>query len=206
MRSPFWSKCSSTQRPSTRSIAFTRSSRSYDAQKQNLQSWDPRALDKYPKYGLRETPTALFPTEAQSGFATLTTTKHQEAWSYARSNFVSIADDHQARLVAPDLDAENATNLFHRPEMDLTVQKLPNVRPNVLWMLGAFSPINTLASQAEKVARTGTGLWDSGGAEQKKWKRQLSRRLSIYYRSKTSRNVPHYSHSGSKSRSRTSRR
>ena len=128
-------------------------------------SWDSRALDQYLQYGLRETPTALFPPETRSGGITLTTTKHQEAWSYVRSNFVSIANDHQARLVAPDLDSEDSTHLFHRPEMVLTFQQLPNVRPNILWIFGASSPINTLASQAEKLARTGTGVGGNGGAE-----------------------------------------
>lgn len=138
-----------------------------------FKAWDSRALDNYLQYGLRETPTALFTTEAESGSVTLTTTKHQEAWSFLRSNFVSKADDHQARLVAPDLDAENATHLFHRPETVLTFQNLPNVRPNVLWLFGALSPINTVASQDEKVARTGTGLGGNGGVEAGKVEKEV---------------------------------
>ena len=84
-----------------------------------------------------------------------------------------MADDHQARLVAPDLDAENATHLFHRPETVLTFQNLPNVRPNVLWMFGALSPINTVASQDEKVARTGTGVGGNGGVETGKVEKEV---------------------------------
>ena len=130
-----------------------------------FQSWDLRALNKYLQYGLRETPTVLFPAEAKSGPVTLTTTKHQEAWSFARSNFVPTPDSHQARLIAPDLDAENRTYYFHRAEMVLAFQDLPSVRPNVLWLFGALSPINTSGSQDEKMARTGTGVEGSGGAE-----------------------------------------
>ena len=69
-----------------------------------------------------------------------------------------MPDDNKARLVAPDLDAENMTHLFHRPEMVLTFLNLPSVRPNVLWIFGASSPINTLASQDEKVTRTGRSV------------------------------------------------
>lgn len=135
--------------------------------------WDSRALDRYLQYGLRRTPTALFPTQAESGPVTLTTTKHQEAWSYVRSNFVSMSDDNKARLVAPDLDAENMTHLFHRPEMVLTFLNLPSVRPNVLWIFGASSPINTLASQDEKVIRTGTGVGGNGGADAGKVEKEV---------------------------------
>lgn len=84
-----------------------------------------------------------------------------------------MANDRQAQLVAPDLDAENATHLFHRPEMVLAFQNLPNVRPNVLWMFGALSPINTLASQAEKVAHTGTGVGGNGGAKAGKVEKEV---------------------------------
>ena len=94
----------------------------------------------------------------------LTTTKHQEAWTYVRPNFISVPDRQQARLVAPDLSEENATCLFHRPEMVLTYQNLPNVRPNVLWLFGTRSYINTSeALRADKVTRTGTGIGGSGG-------------------------------------------
>ena len=138
-----------------------------------FKNWDSRALHNYLQYSLRETPTALFPTAAESGSVTLTTTKHQEAWSFVRSNFVSMADEHQARLVSPDLDAENAAYLFHCPEMVLTFQILPNVRPNVLWIFGALSPINTVASQAEKVARTGTSLGGNGGVAAGKVEKEI---------------------------------
>lgn len=76
-----------------------------------------------------------------------------------------MSNNDQARLAAPDLNAENSAHLFHRPEMVMTFQNLPYVRPNVLWIFGALSPINTPDSQAEKAARTGTGVGGNGGAE-----------------------------------------
>ena len=95
---------------------------------------------------------------------TLTTTKHQEAWSYVRSNFVTLRDQDQARMVAPNLSPEDASYLTHCPNMVMTYNNLPHVRPNVLWIFGAVSNINgARASQDEKVARTGTGVGGNGG-------------------------------------------
>lgn len=138
-----------------------------------FKSWDPRVLEKYLFYGLRETPTALYPTtktkhksEAQSPDhpVTFTTTKHQEAWSYTRSNFVTLRDKDQARMVAPNLSPEDASYLTHCPNMVMTYNNLPHVRPNVLWVFGVASNINgARVSQNEKVARTGTGVGGSGG-------------------------------------------
>ena len=138
-----------------------------------FQRWDPRALDKYLQYGLRETPTTLYPHESKSGPVTLTTTKHQEAWSYVRSNFISRPDESQTRLVVPDLNAENSTHLFHAPQMVQTWTNLPHVRPNILWVFGELSPINTLGLQEEKMRLTGTGVGGSGGAKAGRVQKEL---------------------------------
>ncbi|KAL8864217.1 MAG: hypothetical protein Q9174_007431, partial [Haloplaca sp. 1 TL-2023] len=74
-----------------------------------FRTWDPRVVDKYVEFGLRELPTALYPSPSPSSQdtkhttknmtegssegerdatekgVTLTTTKHQEAWSFTRS-------------------------------------------------------------------------------------------------------------------------
>ena len=76
-----------------------------------------------------------------------------------------MPDDDQARLVAPDLDAENRTHLFHAPQMVQVLANLPSVRPNVLWIFGGSSPINTPTLQDEKMTRTGVGVGGSGGAK-----------------------------------------
>lgn len=133
-----------------------------------FKSWDPRALDQCLKHGLRE----LLPSPSPTGLLTpsppikLATSKHQESWTYVRSNFTSQPDKRLARLLAPDLSSENAKRLFHRPEMALTFMNLPSVRPNVLWLFGARSNINSSEeAYAEKLTRTGTGISGSGGAE-----------------------------------------
>ncbi|MCJ1250585.1 hypothetical protein MMC30_007813 [Trapelia coarctata] len=127
--------------------------------------WEPRVLQKYVEYGLHETPTAIYPTGA--GSVTLTTTKHQEAWSFARPNFSPMSvdgDEHVERLRSPDTDpAYERGHLFHRAEIFSTFQNLPHVRPSVLWMFGETSYINTPASREEKVAATGKGVGGNGG-------------------------------------------
>ncbi|MCJ1397392.1 hypothetical protein MMC11_000585 [Xylographa trunciseda] len=132
-----------------------------------FQSWDSRALARYFRYGLRETPTAIYPSATDSGAVTLTTTKHQEAWSYLRPNFSPMPVDPSARTeqwISPDLDVESRTHIFHRPEMVLAFRNLPFVRPSVLWVYGAQSYINTPVIRQEKLALTGTGVGGSGGA------------------------------------------
>lgn len=77
-----------------------------------------------------------------------------------------MPDSRQSRLVAPDSSEANARKLFDRPEMVRTFIDLPFVRPDVLWLFGQNSMINTPESaRVEKVARTGTGIGGSGGVE-----------------------------------------
>ena len=95
--------------------------------------WDARALDKFLWYGLRETPTLLYPTKtSEPKSVTLTTTKHQEVWTYLRPYLISPKNEKEARLFAPDQDVDRRIYLFHRPEMIKTFRNLPNIRPNVL--------------------------------------------------------------------------
>lgn len=134
-----------------------------------FRSWEPRVLEKYCQYGLRDTPTALHPTDANSGAVTLTTSKHQEAWSYVRPNFTPRSTDphdHLERLISPDLDpsSERACR-FSRAEPAQMLQNLPYVRPSILWIFGSRSRINPENLQDEKMARTGTGTGGNGGVK-----------------------------------------
>ncbi|TVY75858.1 Abhydrolase domain-containing protein mpaH [Lachnellula suecica] len=132
-----------------------------------FRSWDPRVFKKFLGFGLRPTPTAIYPGPEHEGGVTLATTKHQEAWSYIRPNFSPMAanrEDRSERLQAPDLSSEDRTHLFTKPEMYLTNQSLPHVRPHVLWIFGEKSPINTPGGRDDKLKRTGTGVGGNGGA------------------------------------------
>ena len=145
-------------------------------------AWDSRVLHKFVEHGLRETPTLLYPTATdpddetkaepvKDGSVTLTTSKHQEAWSYLRSNFSprrssNPNSDEQERLMSPDLDPSiQGARLFHRAEVVLSNIHLPQLRPRVLWIFGARSPINSQDLQKEKMTRTGIGVGGSGGVE-----------------------------------------
>ena len=136
-----------------------------------FQPWDPRALAKYLQYGLRNLPTAVYPETTEPNAVTLTTTKHQESWSYVRPNFSPMLAQPNLdteRLTSPDLNPEKRAHIFHRAEMVQTFRNLPSIRPSVLWVFGAESHINTPASRDEKLAFTGTGIGGSGGSEANK--------------------------------------
>lgn len=143
--------------------------------------FDRAVFSNYIRYGLREIPTALYPvlnqshlTRVSSGSVpvTLTTTKHQEAWSYVRANFAPLPvdfGDSRERLVSPELDpAAEGSHVFVRPETMLTFLRLPELRPSVLWVYGSRSHINVSPLRSDKMKVTGTGPGGSGGAPQGK--------------------------------------
>lgn len=159
-----------------------------------FRSLDPRVLDRYLEFGLRHTPTALYPVRQgpsngpcssssgddasaiatkqsppapSSTSVTLTTTKHQEAWTYVRPNFSPTCTDlRQEHLVSPDQDpAAEGTYVFIRPEAAITRSLLLSLRPAVLWLYGSRSPINVTELMEEKIRITGTGRGGSGGAK-----------------------------------------
>ena len=129
-------------------------------------SWDAEVLDSYLHYGLRKTPTAIYPA-APEGSVTLTTTKHQESWTYLRSNFEPLTHDRGIeRLLSPDLDLDiEGKFLFHRAEPGIVQEYLPFIRPPVLYIFGNDSPVSTVSTQEILVNRTGVGLGGSGGIE-----------------------------------------
>ena len=134
-----------------------------------FKDFDPKVLDIYRKFGVRETPTAIYPdvaTEGQGPAATLTSTKYQEAWYYLRPNFAPVSGDwEQERLLAPDQDPEKeGRRMFWRAELTQSFNNLPHVRPSVLWVYGKKSHINTAEFKDEKMELTGTGLGGNGGA------------------------------------------
>ena len=135
-----------------------------------FKSFDPRVLKAYLMYGLRETPTVVYPNlPAKNGEppVTLTTTKHQEAWSYMRPNFspTGVDWDHQ-RLVSPDMNPnEEGRFIFHRAELISSALNLPFVRPSVLWVCGKNSYLNPAPLREEKLRTTGTGRGGNGGVD-----------------------------------------
>ncbi len=131
------------------------------------QLWDPRVLELWIEYGIRPTPTTLYPDE-RDGVVTLSTTKHQEVRSFLRPMFSRRkgARDEEQREAYPDLDPLINPEVmpFYRPEVPATFHRLKYLRPSVLYIFGETSEMSTPAEIAKKVARTGISIFGSGGA------------------------------------------
>ena len=138
-------------------------------------SWDPRVLRRYLDVGLRPTPTEIYPgdhKDVKSGSVTLTTTKHQEAWSFTRAVFQSrfegaagdVEELKREKLLIPDLDLETYSKYSSgRAEPTSAFLDLPRLRPSVFYVFGGRSPFSSAAAIERKVSSTGVGLGGSGG-------------------------------------------
>lgn len=142
-------------------------------------TWDPRCFALWNKYGLRTTPTTLYP-EAPEGSVTLTTTKHMECFTYYRPQaqdfeFLPTPDESGKKYVRKtdkrlliDADPETLSSdpkifPFYRPEGKSAVSRLPNLRPGALWLFGETSDVNPPSIRKEKMDLTGVGEGGSGG-------------------------------------------
>ena len=141
------------------------------------QSWDPRVLDLWFKYGLRSLPTAIYAKEYDDSDhpedndspVILTTTKHQEVFTFLRANFDGV--DANGKLIVnrrthPDLDLGTPDwHPFYRPEPPAVLSDLPRLRPGALYIFGGQSQLSPPDLRKQKMERTGTGVGGSGGAE-----------------------------------------
>ena len=143
-----------------------------------FQSFHPEAFELYLKHGLRELPTRLYPDPSRNSFdddskpVTLQTTKHQEVWSFARSNFTartSTLGGHMSndeRLLNPNVDPNfDLPLLFSRSECLVVFKNLPYVRPTVYYIYGEKSPFSPPQARMEKERNTGTGIGGNGSAK-----------------------------------------
>ena len=134
-----------------------------------FQAFDSRVLDLYLRFGLRQVPTAIYPypsadNSVQKDSVTLTTTKHQESWSYLRPNFEPQSEK-MDRLLSPDLDPKiEGQQSSHRAEGVITLRNLAYLRPNVFYLFGDKSLLSTTNDQMEKFLKTGVGVGGSGGS------------------------------------------
>jgi pimeloyl-ACP methyl ester carboxylesterase len=131
------------------------------AQSKFYRAWDPRVLNLWTAHGLRDLPTELYPSSEQGDKrVTLTTTKHQELFTFLRPTYRSEP------YTLPDYDRPQYPGYpFYRPEPRYAYSRLPELRPSVLYVFGAESDLSTPAERRAKMERTGTGLGGSGGAE-----------------------------------------
>lgn len=144
------------------------------------QKWDSRVLDRWIKYGLRDLPTALYPSntsttsersesDVESGPpVTLTTPRHQEVFTFSRPNYTNDPRDPARhppnRTTHPDLDHElTGGHPFYRPEVPQTYMRLPHVRPSVMYIFAEGSDLSFPEFRDEKLKYTGVGVGGSGG-------------------------------------------
>ena len=139
------------------------------------QTWDPRVLELWIKYGLRKLPTPLHPgdssddsdSEADDAPVTLTTTKHQEVFTFVRPKFGADGKIHVTRRTHPDLDMSIKDDYaFYRPEPNKTFDNLQHLRPGALYIFGGESELSKPEWCKAKMERTGMGLGGSGGAKE----------------------------------------
>lgn len=135
-------------------------------------SWDPRVLDRWIQFGLRDLPTLIHPQNAELGHepqVTLTTTKHQEVFTFLRPNYNDEGNIRAsaARKTHPDLnDKTQDIYPFYRAEPSNTFLRLPELRPSVLYVFGELSDMSTSSLRQEKMELTGAGIGGSGGAHE----------------------------------------
>jgi pimeloyl-ACP methyl ester carboxylesterase len=124
-------------------------------------SMDPRCLDLFLAYALRDTP---------DGGVTLSTPKAQEAWTYVRSNMFDISPDtskgrQRERMLNPEVKpfSEGAGYMTTRPDLHAICDALPTLRPTALYLYGEYSHINFDDVREVQVANTGTAHGGNGG-------------------------------------------
>ncbi|KIW19185.1 hypothetical protein PV08_03479 [Exophiala spinifera] len=133
------------------------------------QAWDPRALSRWVKYGLRDLPTALYPQRGngENPPVTLTTTKAQEVFSYLRPKYYGRPElaPEEDRSVYGDMHPEDVEQgyPFYRPEPSEIFRRLPEVKPPVLYIFGKSSELATPELRRKKLETTGIGVGGSGG-------------------------------------------
>ncbi|KAK5736548.1 hypothetical protein LTR17_007367 [Elasticomyces elasticus] len=132
------------------------------------QSWDPRVLEKWSEYGLRDLPTEQYPDAIKSGEdgppVTLRTTVAQEVYLYLRATYADprlLHDNKPLRDVHPN-DVDQIP--FARAETQELYRKLPEIRPSVHYVFGRTSEASTPKLREGKMTTTGTGVGGSGGA------------------------------------------
>jgi len=134
-------------------------------------SWDPRMLEKFIEYGLRDLPTEQYPflparcKPDDPPPVTLTTTVAQEVYLYIGAYYPDdrlLQDENFLQEIHPeDQDGE----VMARPAGQQMHRRLPELKPSVLYVFGAKSDASPLEYREDKLARTGTGVGGSGGKE-----------------------------------------
>lgn len=123
------------------------------------QAWDPRVLDRWLEFGLRE---------GKEGEVTLTTRKDQECFAFLRPSWEAVAEDQtilKPELV-PDMNPDNPGRFpFYRPEPPATLARIGALRPSVMYIFGELSDMSGPEWRKEKLDATGSSYGGSGGVK-----------------------------------------
>lgn len=135
-------------------------------------AWDPRVLEKWVEYGLRDLPTMLHPTSGgteestkQPVAVTLTTPKAQELFTFLRSSYIDERSGLPRGIPQHEMHPDDIDNFpFYRPEPPKILRRLPELKPAVLYIFGKSSDLSSPDARQEKLQTTGIGVGGSGGA------------------------------------------
>lgn len=136
------------------------------------QQWDPRVLDRWIQYGLRDMPTATHPLDPYTDGpkqVTLTTPKHQEVFTFLRPNYDMEGENGKPvnRKERPDLNPDlPRMGNFYRSEGPNTYLRIGELRPSVLYVFGGESDIGKPEGAMKKVGMTGIAPGGSGGEKE----------------------------------------
>ncbi|KAG5955451.1 hypothetical protein E4U56_007214 [Claviceps arundinis] len=136
------------------------------------QAWDPRVFDLWIRYGLRpKSADPGTPEGPEEGEVTLTTSKHQEIFTFLRPSWPAF-DAAGKEVVHPEWlrDVLGAPQIpttalypFSRHEASLTHDRLIHVRPGTFFINGGLSAIVSESEVNNRAAITGSGRGGSGG-------------------------------------------
>ncbi|RAL12232.1 uncharacterized protein BO97DRAFT_443253 [Aspergillus homomorphus CBS 101889] len=165
-----------------------------------LRGWDPRVLQRWAEFAYRELPSTIYPQDGaaqassspdQGPAVTLATTKYQEALMYARANprryrELGLPDEqnrkHQHEAPSPPHDPLFFPDVLgplapeqksYRCETVLAGRLVPHLRPSVLFLSGAESPLCKLGIHDRIAKKIGTEFGGSGGMEHGRVRHQL---------------------------------
>lgn len=130
-------------------------------------AWDPRVLEKWVKFGLRDLPTNQYPSsqDPNQPAVTLTTPKSQELFTFLRPSYIDQRSGLQIGNPSDEMHPDDIDDFpFYRPEPSHIFRRLPEVKPSVLYLFGESSDLSSPYARREKMETTGTGIGGSGGA------------------------------------------
>ncbi|KAJ5133693.1 hypothetical protein N7526_005058 [Penicillium atrosanguineum] len=131
------------------------------------QAWDPRVLDRWVEYGLRDLPTPIHslggkPIDAKNPPVTLRTTLHQEVFTFSRPNYNHVPGSGKP----VNRISMKTTEILTRSTDRSRRVSSRSCRTSVLSVLYIFAGKSDMCMpdmRADKLSNTGTGLGGSGG-------------------------------------------